>query len=90
METMIGIGITLLIAAVLILQALLLRRKAAPSLDLGPLNAKDGGHRASAGADGTWASGRDRPESGRSGARGQCSAPSHGGDARDVQRWAAG
>jgi DNA recombination protein RmuC len=40
METMIGIGITLLVAAVLILQALLLRRKAVPSLDLGPLNAR--------------------------------------------------
>lgn len=40
METMIGIGIALLVAAVLILQALLLRRKAVPSLDLGPLNAR--------------------------------------------------
>ena len=40
METMLVIGIILLVVAVLILQLLLLRKKTGPSLDLVPLNAR--------------------------------------------------
>jgi DNA recombination protein RmuC len=40
METTLGIGIVLLLLAVLILQVLLLRKKTGPSLDLAPWNAR--------------------------------------------------
>src|ERR1017187_2014264 len=40
METMLAVGIVVLVAAVLIVQVLVLRKKTSPPLDLVPLNAR--------------------------------------------------